>query len=170
MTFLTGLILIPSVVVGVTAVGALITNVYKSFRNFNNGNNKSLSFGETTTIDWKTLKDIYRVKPNRWRYESVIRPNCCYQMSEDKVLLYDAGENWDDRLKIVRVQLSFIDWVKFNWHKRKPRQTKGIELILDTAQDDIFELKSLARKEIDQANEQMQEIQKKISEGVTLQI
>lgn len=173
MSFLLGATLMTAAFVGAVVTIAQTACFYKKFKAFNNeyADSGSLSYGQTAKLDWSTIRKIYFVNKKRWRYEKVSSSNC-RSRSDYPCLLYNTGDVWakayDDlwgnpyyknRNKIVRVQLSFPDYVKFMWAK-KFAKTKdiGSEMILASAQEDIEALRNKALNQIQEAQKQMAQV------------
>lgn len=151
--------------------------------------NASSSHGKVAKLKWKTIKTIYKLNKQRWRYESVVSPGGSDRTSFD-CLLYNTGDEWvvnnkgfyptyKNRQGIVRVQLSLIDYLKFLWAKKFYKEKDiGAELILMTAQRDVERLQEAALKEIQEGQKLMQEViakqqkekEKAEQKGITLSL
>lgn len=159
-----------------TGLGFLI---YKYGR-FNYSDMESITFGTTAKLKWHQVKTIYNSNPRRWRFEKIVEQGYSTIETSYKALLFNAGDAWEKEWigegyhhadKIVRIQLSFIDYIKFLVTKKfKPANTKGIEMILKATQADIDALAKIANIQIKEANDEMQEIKERIQKGVTLEL
>lgn len=129
---------------------------------FSYGNERSDTFKFSAQLKWKQVKSIYHSNPNRWRFEKIIKPDYFTITTSTKYLLYDTGIG-----KIVRIRLSFIDYIKFLIAKTCSygKDTEGLELILESVKKDIEHLSEMANEEIKSANKQIETIQTKIKKG-----
>ncbi len=162
------------------ATGAIIASVQYLKNRF--CYSRSIAYGETTKLPFKTIASIYRVNPERWKYSPVTQNGYSTISGTTKVLLYNANNfkneiYWPDmtevyghqfdinrlRSKIIRVHLSFFDWLKLRYHYLFGCfSTKGTEMILETAQKDIDKLQTDIYKQIETSNKDMINILKKV--------
>lgn len=123
------------------------------------GVKESEAYASVAHMKWDTLKKLYRVNPDRWEYRK-IRPTGMYRKSFNKVLLYKVGE-----YDAVRVHLSYFGYVAFRFAKMfGQKRDKGLEIILDSIQEDIDKLRATAQEQISSANEQMEDIKLRLKE------
>lgn len=150
------------------------------YRRFNYGDMQSITFGTTAKLKWHQVKTIYNSNPSRWRFEKIVEQGYSTIETSYKALLFNSGNAWQKEYfgegyqnadKIVRIQLSFIDYIKFLIAKKfKHADTRGIEMVLRATQADIDALAKAANIQIKEANDQMQEIKDRIQKGVTLEL
>lgn len=143
---------------------------------YNSYEDGSPSYKEVAHLSWKTIKDLYKVNPSRWRYEKVHDNRYGGYITGDiPILLYNTGNAWRkngvwdgcyvNSHEIVRIQMSFPTWLIFNYYRTfKTKRTVGEEMILNTAQKDINVLRQRAQNQIDQANKMMDEIKNRLKE------
>lgn len=144
----------------------------ENFNEFNTVHaDESGSHGQVTKLKWKTIKDIYRISKWRWRYEEVVSSDG-WKHSITPCLLYNAGDGWSknktiphtvypyyNKDKIIRIQLSFKDYIKFLWAKKFAKEKDlGAEILFATAQADIDKVRDKARAEIEEGQRIMAEI------------
>ena len=129
------------------------------------------SHGKVARLKQKTIKTIYKLSKWRWRYEEVTSPGGS-RYSRYECLLYNTGDEWikdttnkctvypyRNKDEIIRVQLSFFDYLKFLWAKKFYKEKDvGAELILTTAQRDVERLQEAALREIQEGQKLMQEV------------
>lgn len=152
----------------------------RKHRRFNYSDMQSISFGPAAKLKWHQIKTIYHSNPRRWRFEKIIEQGYSTIDTSYKALLFNAGDawqknDWDDGYKnagkIVRIQLSFIDYLKFLIAKKFGyTDTRGLEMILKATQSDIDIIAREANIQIREANDQMEEIKERIQKGVTLEL
>lgn len=138
---------------------------------FNYNHLKSISYsGETAKLKYRTLCNFYHSNPKRWRYEQIVRTHFMHTKNYVKILLFNSGDNWKtddfydtycDKNRIIRVQLSFIDYIRFLWDKTftKNIPTKGMNMILEAVQEDIKVLSDIAQDNIEKAEKDMKDIE-----------
>ena len=137
--------------------GDLIITKSIDYRNMT----KSESYSHTVTLTWKQVKDFYRINHDRWTYRTVRVPSYRSMRTKTKALLYDTGElnRWYES-EIVRIHLGPISWMKFKMARifNKNHSNPGMELFLDSIQDDIDKIRKKSEQEIEESNEKMEEL------------
>lgn len=116
-------------------------------------------FKKRTFLKWKTLKDLYSVNPERWKYEEYDK------WKRNSYLSYNANEDCSkNKDKIVQIQLSFVDFLKLKWFASRNQgfSSPGTELLLTTVQEDIDELRKRSEKQIQESLQIMDEIKLEI--------
>lgn len=103
------------------------------------------STDKQVTLDWGTIVSTYKVKPDRWSYNSD-------WLTSIYVLKYDG----------IGVFLSFGDWnkleiaySKYKEQKEQEKETKTLTEILTTMKDDVAEARKKAQEEIESARQIM---------------
>lgn len=146
---------------------------YIEYRIFNYGDINSISYGSVAKLKWNQVKAIYNSNPKRWRFSPIVEQGYNFIETHYKALLFNAGNAWgENNRQIVRIQLSFFDYLKF-LHAKKHKingYSKGIEMILQATQKDINDLTKMANKEIQNAKYQIEEIKENFQKGVTLEL
>lgn len=146
----------------------------------------SRCFSKTARLSWKTLKKIYGINPNRWRYEKVIEKviDNGYTIIKrwNKVILYNTKNNEEDMWEnntcrlwyitgykysnyIVRIKLSFFGWLAFHFNRifNKRKDIEGTEMVLDSVSKDINKIRQQSQEQIAEANRMMQEVIERIN-------
>ena len=171
--FLLAVIIVVLIITAVIFIGNLLSSWY-SF-NFHNLNSKS--YGHITTLTWKQVKDFYAVNPKRWRFEPIVIEECETLTTNNKFLLYNTGTRWskliynsiyEEASKIIRVQLSFIDYLKFMHYSDYPKDNEGLSMVLDTVSKDIDVIKAEAQNQIKEAAKNMKEIRERMIKDATM--
>lgn len=159
---------------------SIFTNIIillDKYSRFNKKYNSKL-YGNTVKLKFSMVQNLYRVNPKKWRYEKI------FYNSDSKLLLYNSeSDNWptkrsffgdysyENRNKIIRIRLSFIDYLKFLWCiKHSSNDSEGLELITSSVQKDINILKKEADKQIKQANEIMNTIKENLDDDIKLEL
>lgn len=128
---------------------------------------KSPSFGHVVKLTWKQIRDFYRINPERWRYETVLRYDS-YTQTEFRVLLYNTADNWNSPMigrrclcqkadNIIRIKMSPITALIFNYKRifNKRQGNISTEILLKSVQKDIKKMSAISQAEIEEANEQI---------------
>lgn len=147
---------------------------------FNYGHLRSKSHGTAVRLTWKNLVSFYHSNPRRWRYEKIVQQDWTSLQTTLKFLLFNSGDEWRtvpcwdfyaNANKIVRVQLSYFNFLRFHFNRLFiHKKTDGLELILSAVQRDIKDLQAIANKQINQANDEMEEIKQRLQEQKGLEL
>ena len=89
-----------------------------------------------------------------------------------RFLLYNTGDRWhksidglyDESFKIVRIQLSLIDYIKFRINMIHPKDDEGLTIILNTVNSDIEVVRAEAQRQIEEATKSMKEIKDRVEQ------
>lgn len=173
-------------VLGLPAFIALV-GIADMLEHFNNEYAaESGSHDKVAKLRWKTIKSLYKINKQRWRYEPVVSKDGKYR-SEGLCLLYNSGDEWIhseskkkkilpylNKVDIVRVQLSFLDYIKFLWASTFAREMDiGTEMILTSAQEDIDKITELAMTRIEESQKIIDDVinkQKEKDQNITLKL
>ena len=143
---------------------------------FNHPLDSEISLGgyRITRMDWDTIFSVIPLDPKKWKYTAIYR-----YLSGDSShthLVYSPTGNWnrrsltstfDEANKMIVIQLSFFDYLKFRKYQRnKEKLTQQEEerakikadneikmMILENAQKDINKMREQAAKEIEKSAE-----------------
>lgn len=151
----------------------LLMIFHSKYWTFNYSDINSVSYGSVAKLKWNQVKAIYNSNPKRWRFSPIIEQGYNFIETPYKALLFNAGNAWgEDNRQIVRIQLSFFDYLKFLYAKRHKigKYSKGIEMILKATQKDINDLSKMANEEIRTANYQIEKIEKSLQKEITLEV
>lgn len=151
---------------------------------FNHPDKDEVAAGQykITCMDWKTIKSIIPLDPDKWRYTSTY----FYTFDSNygnQHLVYNPTKNWSrcapggsykystfyESEKMVIIKLSFFDYLKFRKYQRVRKQFAQQEekrkklkadneikmMILEQAQKDITRMRKMAAKEIEKSAEYM---------------
>lgn len=148
---------------------------------FNHPWKSSLSVGEykVTRMDWHTISSIIPLDPDKWKYVSTYYPTVGSE--RDYHLVYNPTKNWNrhgytstyqystfwESKKMVIIQLSFFDYLKFRKYQRNKEKLAQQEeerenlkkdneikmMILENAQKDINKMREQAAKEVGKSAE-----------------
>lgn len=148
---------------------------------FNHPWASSLSVGEykVTRMDWHTISSIIPLDPDKWKYVSTYYP--AFGSERDYHLVYNPTKNWSrhgytstyqhstfwESKKMVIIQLSFFDYLKFRKYQRNKEKLAQQEeerenlkkdneikmMILNNAQKDINKMREQAAKEVEKSAE-----------------
>lgn len=168
---LVGVLVLGLFIIGIPTILSGVTFINR-FKDFNNiFVDDSGSHGLVTKLKWKTIKDLYYINKSRWRYEEIVNQNS-ERRSNVFCLLYNTGDDWTkdtikhhkvypykNKKKIIRIQLSFIDYIKFCLARKFVREKDlGTELILKSAQADIAKVKEEALAKIEEGQKMMMDL------------
>lgn len=151
---------------------------------FNHPNKDEVAVGQykITCMDWKTIKSIMPLDPDKWKYISTY----FYTFGSrhgNQHLVYNPTKNWSrcapgrtyehntfyESEKMVIIKLSFFDYLKFRKYQKVRKQFAQQEekreklkadneikrMILEQAQKDITRMRKMAAKEIEKSAEYM---------------
>ena len=159
--------------IGIVTAIMYLSSLISSWRSFNYSNLNSISYGHTTRLTWQQVKDFYSLNPKRWKFEPIILEGWNSTTTTTKFLLYNTGDKWskyafqevyDEPLKIVRVQLSLLDYIKFRINMNHPKNDEGLAIILDTVSSDIELVRAEAQRQIEEATKSMKEIKDRVEQ------
>lgn len=121
---------------------------------FPNCDDRSIIRG-VVRMSWKELRDFYRVKPERWRFQLT------GSNQEIKHLYYRAGKG---KWYVVIISMPAYLYLLWNYHFGNPMTPAKIE-VLESVQEDIDELKEKAQARIDEANKMMTKVMNNLKAG-----
>ena len=164
------LALIPAV--GIVSTIMYLGNLIVDWRSFNYSNLNSRSYGHVTRLTWKQVKNFYSINPTRWKFENILREDYQVVTTTIRFLLYNTGDRWhksidglyDESFKIVRIQLSLIDYIKFRINIIHPKDDEGLTIILNTVNSDIEVVRAEAQRQIEEATKSMKEIKDRVEQ------
>lgn len=148
-------------------------NLKKVYTYFNR-HSQSYVVGETT-VDFKTIKNLYQVSPYRLRLPKYYQNNFSW---DNCLYKFDPKANQIGTYTMQLILPNFYEFFKFyiwdycenkrytEYEARKQRvedieaNKKNLEIIIAQAQADIDVLKARAKEEIGQANEMMDAVKK----------
>lgn len=149
---------------------------YFDWRIFNYSNlNSATHRGGVSRLTWNTLANFYVTNPKRFRYETICLEDYNLLKTSTCYLIFNSGSSWtkthwyneyyDNSDKIVRIQLSFLDFLKFKW-KRKHLSANsggGTETIINAVNRDIKAKREIAKKQMEQATKEIKEIAERLN-------
>lgn len=118
---------------------------------------KSDSYKYTIKLNWKQLKDFYNINHDRWSYKQVVAPGYRSLKTKTKAILFQTDDG------LVRIHLGPLTWLRFKFSRifnKFPKGDIGMEIFLDTVQEDIDKIRHISEQEIEEANERMKAVLK----------